>query len=101
MIKNIFCLVFGVFILYQVKYSFISIEDDIVDVKKQIKIAENEYRILETNWKFLTSPERIQHLSDKFLTLEQTTPMQMHTIGDYEKGKTTFVSKKKRNFNKY
>ena len=97
MVKNALFLVFLGFILYYVKYSFINFEDEISSLQKEINDKEKEYSILTTEWKYLTSPDRIQYLSDKYLALFQTSPFQVKTIKSYkDTGGAVFVSKKRR-----
>lgn len=97
MVKNALFLVFLGFILYHVKYSFINFEEEIASVQCEIDNKEKEYSVLLTEWKYLTSPDRIQYLSDKYLALFQTSPFQVRTMQSYkDTGGAVFVSKKRR-----
>ena len=100
MVKNALFLVFLVSVLYHVKYSFISLEDEIVHIQNAIDETEKEYNVLLAEWKYLTSPDRVQYLSDKYLALFQTSPFQIHTIKSYkDTGGAILVSKKRRKKN--
>ena len=97
MVKNALFLVFLASILYQVKYSFISLEDEIIEIQNEIDEKEKEYNVLLSEWKYLTSPDRVQYLSDKYLALLQTSPFQIHTMQSYkDTGGAVLVSKKRR-----
>lgn len=97
MVKNALFLVFLGFILYHIKYSFINFEEEITAIQREIDTRENEYNVLLTEWKYLTSPDRIQYLSDKYLALFQTSPFQVKTMQSYkDTGGAVLVSKKRR-----
>lgn len=97
MVKNALFLVLLGGILYHVKYSFINFEDEIASIQCEINDKEKDYGILLTEWKYLTSPDRIQYLSDKYLALFQTSPFQIKTMQSYKNtGGAVLVSKKRR-----
>lgn len=98
MVRNALFLVFLGFVLYHIKYSFINFEEEIASIQSEIDDKENEYNVLLTEWKYLTSPDRIQYLSDKYLALFQTSPFQVKTMQSYkDTGGAVLVSKKRRN----
>ena len=95
MVKNSVFLVFCIFVLFEVKYSSISIEERIEkNISLEAKLEE-EYRILQADWKFLTSPDRIQRLSNIYLGLRETELFQIKTIDAYREKTIYTVNKKK------
>lgn len=96
MIRNSIFLVFCIFVLFEVKYSSISIEERIEKCISLETKLEEEYKILQADWKFLTSPDRIQRLNNTYLGLRETDPFQIKTIDAY-RAKTIYNVNKKKN----
>ncbi len=64
-------------ILFGLKYSVMAIEDRISRAKKELAIEKKNQHILKAEWKTLTSPERIQRLTMKYLSMKQVEPKQL------------------------
>jgi len=94
-IKNSIFLVFCIFVLFEVKYSSISIESNIAESRALIVRLDDEYKLLKADWKFLTSPSRVQKLSDVYLELRETEPFQIKTVDSYREKTIHIVNKKK------
>ncbi|MDR1982276.1 MAG: hypothetical protein LBQ08_00550 [Holosporaceae bacterium] len=67
---------FGAWLFY-LKYTVVSIEDRIRSAKKEIAVEKKNHHILKAEWKALTSPERIQQLTVKYLNMRQIEPTQL------------------------
>lgn len=63
--------------LFYVKYGVMQIEDRIVQTKREIIEARRDHHILKAEWKALTTPERIQRLTEKYLKTAQMDPEQL------------------------
>jgi hypothetical protein len=64
--------------LFYLKYTVLSIEERIREAQREIVIEKRNQHILKAEWKALTSPERIQHLSAKHLKdMHQVEPSQL------------------------
>ena len=64
-------------LLFYLKYTVIDIEDRIRVAKKELEIEKRNKHILKAEWKALTSPERIQSLTVKYLDMTQIEPKQL------------------------
>ncbi|MDR2267984.1 MAG: hypothetical protein LBD81_00860 [Holosporaceae bacterium] len=63
--------------MFYLKYSVVSLEDRIKIASSEIIREKKNRHILRAEWKSLTSPERIQRLALKYLTLKQVEPSQL------------------------
>jgi hypothetical protein len=63
--------------MFYLKYSVVSLEDRIKIASNEIIREKKNRHILRAEWKSLTSPERIQRLALKYLTLKQVEPSQL------------------------
>jgi len=54
-----------------------SIEDRISKARKEISAKKKDQHILKAEWKTLTTPERIQRLTIKYLSMKQIEPNQL------------------------
>ena len=63
--------------LFYLKYNVMEIENKIRQTRRIIAEEEKNQHILKAEWKTLTSPERIQRLTKRYLSLEQIEPMQL------------------------
>lgn len=63
--------------LFYVKYGVMQIEDRIVQIRRDIIEARRNQHILKAEWKALTTPERIQKLTEKYLKVAQMDPAQL------------------------
>ncbi len=75
-IAIVFCLltICGLFII---KDSVMTLRSELQEVKKQVRNEEDAIRILKAELAYLGSPERIQKLACKYLTLEKPKVTQM------------------------
>ncbi len=64
-------------VLFGLKYSVMSIEDRIHYAKKALEIEKKNQHILRAEWKALTTPDRIQKLTLKYLPMKQIEPKQL------------------------
>ena len=65
------------FAMFAVKYNVQDLEDELVRVKKQAVMAQNEIRVLNAEWTLLNQPERLQELNARFLSLSPASPAQL------------------------
>lgn len=72
-----------IFCLYRLKYEVIALEDMERNIDNEVRTVTKDYVVLRAEWKFLTSPERIQYLAEKYLRLSNTTPYQLTKLDDY------------------
>lgn len=87
-----------IFCLYRLKYEVTALEDLERSVDQEIIVLQKDYAVLTAEWKFLTNPDRIQFLANKYLKLENTTPYQLSKLDDYCNNKPGIlvVSKKRK-----
>ncbi len=64
-------------VLFGLKYSVMSIEDRIHYAKKALETEKKNQHILRAEWKALTTPDRIQKLTLKYLPMKQIEPKQL------------------------
>jgi cell division protein FtsL len=62
---------------YSIKYQTILRAEQITKMKHQVKAERDGIAVLRAEWSFLTRPERIQQLADKYLDLQQLTVAQI------------------------
>ncbi|MFM7621338.1 MAG: hypothetical protein ACKO47_07040 [Alphaproteobacteria bacterium] len=60
-------LLVSIFTLYFVQYQVENLQDDIAKTKNEISSLEDEIRLLEVEWVYLTRPERLRTLVAKYL----------------------------------
>lgn len=60
-------LLVSIFTLYFVQYQVENLQDDISKTKNEISSLEDEIRLLEVEWVYLTRPERLRTLVAKYL----------------------------------
>jgi hypothetical protein len=60
-------LLLSIFTMFFVQYKVESIQDDIYKTKNEISSLEDEIRLLEVEWVYLTRPERLRILVAKYL----------------------------------
>ena len=65
---------------YSIKYQTLFRAEQIAKMKRDIAGARDALGMQRAEWAFLTRPERLQPLADKYLDLQQTTASQ---IGSY------------------
>jgi len=57
------------FAMFKVKYSVQDLEDELGRMRKQTVTEQQEIRVLNAEWSYLTQPERLAELNRKFLSL--------------------------------
>ena len=60
-------LLISIFTMYFVQYQVETLQDDIAKTKNEISSLEDEIRLLEVEWVYLTRPERLRTLVAKYL----------------------------------
>ena len=55
--------------LFQLKHKVVKLEERLVNNQQQIEREQESIKILKAEWSFLTSPGRVQVLSEAFLNL--------------------------------
>ncbi|MFK7968474.1 MAG: cell division protein FtsL [Rickettsiaceae bacterium] len=63
--------------LFSIKDSVVTLKSELQEVRKQVQNEEDAIRILKAELAYLSSPERIQKLASKYLTLEKPKVTQM------------------------
>ena len=67
------------FAMYMVKYGVQNVEGELAHVRRQTVAAQLEIRVLDAEWNYLTQPERLAALNQKFLQLGPIKPKQLET----------------------
>jgi hypothetical protein len=62
---------------YSIKYQTSFQAEQILKMKHEITAERNAIAVLRAEWSFLTRPERLQQLSDRYLDLQQLTVNQI------------------------
>jgi hypothetical protein len=57
------------FAMFKVKYAVQELEDDLGRVRKQTVAEQQEIRVLNAEWSYLTQPQRLAELNRRFLSL--------------------------------
>jgi len=57
------------FAMFKVKYAVQDLDDELGRVRKQTVAEQQEIRVLNAEWSYLTQPERLAELNRKFLSL--------------------------------
>jgi cell division protein FtsL len=57
------------FAMFKVKYAVQDLDDELGRVRKQTVAEQQEIRVLNAEWAYLTQPERLAELNRKFLSL--------------------------------
>jgi hypothetical protein len=58
---------------YSIKYQTSFRAEQILEMKQQVKAERDAIAVLRAEWSYLTRPERLQRLSDRYLDLQQLT----------------------------
>lgn len=71
------------FAMFKVKYAVQDRDDALVRTRKQTVAEQQEIRVLNAEWSYLTQPERLAELNRKFLSLAPIPTKQLqHSIDD-------------------
>ncbi len=87
------CLV-TIYGLFKIKDNVMSLRYELSEINKQLAHEENAIKILKAEFAYLSSPQRIQQLADKYLNLKEirTTQIVKDPLLDNSKNKTTTAS---------
>jgi len=79
-------LLVSIFTLYFVQYQVENLQDDVAKTKNEISSLEDEIRLLEVEWVYLTRPERLRTLVAKYLKNNgYALASQIKSVEDLEK----------------
>ncbi len=67
------------FATFKAKYAVQDLEDQLHRVQKQTVAEQQEIRVLNAEWTYLTQPERLADLNRRFLSLAPVTTKQLQT----------------------
>jgi hypothetical protein len=62
---------------FMVTYSVQGLEDDLLRVQRQTAAEQQEIRVLDAEWTYLTKPGRLEELNQRFLALAPVSPQQL------------------------
>ena len=68
--------------LYQLSFQVEALQDRAATLDAQIVTDKDAISVLEAEWALLNNPRRLEQLSNRFLELTPTEPMQIKTIDD-------------------
>jgi hypothetical protein len=70
-------------VMFLINYAVQSLQDDLNKVRKQTIAEQLEIRVLHAEWSYLTQPERLAQLNQRFLSLTPVATKQLQqTIGE-------------------
>ncbi|MDE2578421.1 MAG: hypothetical protein KGL46_06435 [Hyphomicrobiales bacterium] len=75
-----FALIGSAVYAYTIKYQTMYRAEQIAKMKSEIKSEQDAMAILRAEWAHQVRPDRIQPLAEKFLTMQQTKPIDITTI---------------------
>jgi hypothetical protein len=67
---------------YQLQFQVEESQDKASALGRQIDLDEKTIKILQAEWALLSSPKRLQQLSNKFLELAPIDPAQIRTVDE-------------------
>jgi len=67
-------------VLFQLKYEVGRLEKNLHTNLIEIEKEKNALRVLRAEWSYLTSPSRIQKLSNRYLLLNPIKPFQIGSV---------------------
>lgn len=68
--------------LYNLKYEVEDLQDHANALRAQMEEDRRAIKVLEAEWAYLSRPDRLQKLSQKFLTLQPTVARQVGGVAD-------------------
>jgi hypothetical protein len=72
------------FVMFKVKYTVQELDDEFNRVRKQTFAEQQEIRVLNAEWSYLTQPERLTDLNRRFLALGPVQTKQLqHAIDEF------------------
>lgn len=70
-------MVMGALAVYEVKYEVRDIKQDVRELENNIAREKESIHVLEAEWAYLTRPERLSRLSEKYLELGPVQAIQI------------------------
>jgi len=68
--------------LYNLKYEVEDLQDHANDLRAQMEEDRRAIKVLEAEWAYLSRPDRLQKLAQKFLVLQPTVARQVGDVAD-------------------
>lgn len=68
---------FFIFALFQVKFKVQELHREAAELKRELQHEKDSIHVLKAEWAYLNQPERLYHLSQKFLDLKEVKPDQL------------------------
>jgi len=62
-------LAFCIFALFQIKFKVQNLNQEIVELKRQVEHEKSTIYVLKAEWAYLNKPVRLQYLAEKYLNL--------------------------------
>jgi hypothetical protein len=88
-------LALSIVIMFSVKYSLYSLKREIVIIDKEIQRNVEEKQILEAEWSYLTTPERLRNLlannQEKYIVIKVAQIKKLETLAPYYLAKSKKV----------
>lgn len=69
--------------LYVVKYEATDYSRQVSNLRSEIEAERDNINVLKAEWSFLTQPQRIQRLADRYLELDTLKAEQILTIEEF------------------
>lgn len=63
----IFMVILSIFVMFFIQFNVEKLQENIAQSRVQINDFEDQIRLLEVEWVYLTRPERLRQISSKFL----------------------------------
>jgi len=80
-------LALSVIMMFSVKYTLYSLKREIVVIDREIQRNIEEKQILEAEWSYLTTPERLRNLlannQEKYIVIEVAQIKKLETLAPY------------------
>ena len=94
----VFTLLFSVCLAFYMQFKFDFLQEQILSSKNQIVEYQDQIRLLEVEWVYLTRPERLRQLTEKFLQDNQyMLASQVQEVLQPQIISTEFVTEQKQN----
>ena len=90
----VFTLLFSVCLAFYMQFKFDFLQEQILSSKNQIVEYQDQIRLLEVEWVYLTRPERLRTLSERYLQnngyissiqIKDTTRLERYYVASLEK----------------
>ena len=79
---TLFVLIVVSYGLYNLKYEVEDLQDHANGLRAQMEEDRRAIKVLEAEWAYLSRPDRLQKLSQKFLVLQPTVARQVGGVAD-------------------